>query len=1283
MNGNSMIDFLFPERQIGAIRKKHGWIYRPGKGQADSTNGSTLNESSQAATNVNHETAMPQPVNTPSVARSSIATGVTGQAAQTQVPTASIPSYVPPSRRAGLRSSSQATPNAATVSAGSQHASQSADRTMAEGIGRSSLAESGKGDGSSYSAMPRVAGTVSSGTYRANTQDVFSEARNSVGIAFVGQTAYLDDLCIAFKRPFETGDRKSPKNTVLVIGGRASGRHKSIRIFAEELARKGVLQDGSLVTMDLSRYPTPQDDKLFLSDLYSALSSHAQVLAFDNYQDAHSSVIKVLTDLFASGKYRLEARYIQQQDVLMDSSGALAKDTIDEIHAEDKFLFLVTDKSESDVADVFGRRLMESLGDIVCMGDYSVQEVREYCAKTINKAVADIEAKLGMHINPDSTVLDYLVSMYSKKDGFRDPIDFLEVKLYKTLSNYKLANPEGLPFGTPLGIIGDTIILTVNGKTVDLGEYMPREYKGNIDEVKAELDEVIGLDEVKHYVLGIERNLDAQRMRKEAGRKTSPVSMHMIFTGNPGTGKTTIARIVAKYLKALGVISSGHLREVSRSDLVGQYVGHTATQTRSVIESAVGGVLFIDEAYSLCRGDNDNFGLEAIDTLVKGMEDNRDDLVVILAGYTDEMGEFLNSNPGLRSRFPNTIEFPDYSPQEMLSIAKSIASSRGYTIAGSCEEPLLRQFERSQVKGRNDSGNGRLVRNVVETAIVRQSQRILDQSGADIDELVPEDFAFDDAEEFDLEAELSAIIGLESVKEFIRAQRKLLIANQKRRDAGLATDTSQNLNMLFLGNPGTGKTTVARIMANMLKEMKYLKSGQLVEVGRSDLVSQYAGGTARKTEEVFRKALGGVLFVDEAYSLSQNGDSFGQEAIDTLVKLIEDFREDTVVILAGYQREMTQFLKSNSGLESRFPIKVEFPGYSQGELVAIAEKMFTAKGFTLTDVARGELPERLASFKRGEAGTSGNGRMVRNYVENVLRNQSARVAAYDATRDELVEVLPEDLAIEAASEGFDLEAELSQVIGLDGVKQYMRSLQARLRLVSERRRLGLPVDETQTLHMVFTGNPGTGKTTMARLIAKTLFNIGVVSSDKVVETDRAGLVAGYVGQTAIKTADVIKRAMGGILFIDEAYALSSGGENDFGKEAIDTLVKLVDDNRDSIVVILAGYTKDMNDFLASNPGLKSRFPNVIEFTDYNTEELLEIADLFYGKNGYILTDSARQRLAEVFDSARKQESFGNGRYVRNVYERSLNNQAMRLSGDFNLTREELTTIEAADIEEVR
>lgn len=1117
----------------------------------------------------------------------------------------------------------------------------------------------------------------------------FDIIRNELSKAIIGQEKFLDSLNIAFKRPFITGKSMlKPINTIFILGEESTGRHTCIEKIGELLKKRKILNYSSISELDLSIYPTVSEEGVFISDLYRALYTQSDIIVFDNFEKCNRNFINVISNLVIDGRYKLNERYAIQNNNLVESTRTLMEDSVDEISANGKYFVFITTEKESKVIDIFGSKFIKSIGDILRVDSYINDEVIEISKKFIYDVSLLCKRNLSINLKYSNDLVEYCAAKYRKNSGMLGIQEYIYENLYKTLAEYKLKNLIKLDTTIELFILNnERIMANIYGdygkNIIDLMELLPKNKINNVYEIKEELNSIIGLNKVKEYILNIEDNLKVQKMRENEGLKTAKISMNMIFTGNPGTGKTTIARIVAKYLKSIGVLNNGQLREVSRAELVGQYVGHTAKITNEIIQSALGGILFIDEAYSLCRDKNDTFGLEAIDALVKGIEDNRDNLVVILAGYRDEMERFIKTNSGLKSRFPNIIDFEDYTVDEMYEISLITAKSNGYRIDDGCKEGLIKLFEKSQIKGKNDSGNGRLVRNIIESAILEQSKRLIKDKIQPMDLLTFEDFKFEDLEKFDLDKALSSIIGLLNVKEFIKTQYKVIIANEKRRKAGINVDTTQALNMIFTGNPGTGKTTIARVVASMFKDIGLLKVGHLVEIDRGGLVAEYVGQTAKKTEEVFKSALGGVLFIDEAYALSSDGNSFGKEAIDTLVKLIEDYRGEIVVILAGYKKEMLEFMKSNSGLESRFPLNIDFPDYSPKELNDIALKMIEDKGFQISDDAKLSIYEEIEMLHRTSTVHSGNGRMIRNLIEKIMRNQSSRIAYEEVKLSDLNKILSCDIeTIKNKTEDYDVDKALEKIVGLNEVKKYINSLYARLKMQNERKKLGLIVDSSQTLHMIFRGNPGTGKTMVARITADVLYNMGVIKSNKLVETDRSGLVAGYVGQTAIKTTEKVMEAIDGVLFIDEAYSLSQGGLNDYGKEAIDTIVKLMDDYRERLVVILAGYSKDMDDFLKVNQGLKSRFPNIIEFSDYGVDELMHIANKFYKDKGYILSDGAKNKLYSIFSDVQKEEAFGNGRYVRNIFEKSVNNQAVRLSSDTNLTRDELILIEEEDIERV-
>jgi len=544
--------------------------------------------------------------------------------------------------------------------------------------------------------------------------------------------------------------------------------------------------------------------------------------------------------------------------------------------------------------------------------------------------------------------------------------------------------------------------------------------------------------------------------------------------------------------------------------------------------------------------------------------------------------------------------------------------------------------------------------------------------------------------DFDLDKELDAIAGLEEVKEMLRGLRNAVEVRRRRSSFGV--NDERTMHMLFLGNPGTGKTKVARLVARMLHALGILKKGQLIEVTRKDLIGPHHGETAQLTADACKKALGGVLFIDEAYALRNEGssDSAGQECVNTLVKESEDHAQDLVLILAGYQKEMTTFISTNSGLSSRFPNVFNFADYSYADLAGILRSTANEKGFTLDESITTEGTVSLVQkcIKAGEI-PKGNGRLVRNMVEAAIARQTNRVFNLGTvSRGTLTTLLEEDFEDGEEQSGLDsvpeVLAKLDKVVGLHSVKTYAKQLMAQLQMRAQRKEAGLPVPADASLHMIFSGNPGTGKTTVARIIAQAFKSLGILRVGHLVEVDRAQLVAGYAGQTAIKTKQMVESALGGILFVDEAYTLVSDGRDTFGKEALDTLMKLTEDYRDDLVVILAGYPADMRQLLARNPGLKSRFPSEIDFPDYTADELMQITLAFLTEEMLELSEDASEALVTIYTimaTVHDREN-GNGRAVRNLLERAKRSQALRLMElGGRRTREELSLLTLDDFEE--
>lgn len=557
----------------------------------------------------------------------------------------------------------------------------------------------------------------------------------------LGQDAFVDGVVRAMRRPFVLGiEAPTARNVILLCGAPGTGRHFALTETARCMAARGLLQSDKLAVMDLALYPDSGAEKLFLQDLYAALHAPGEILVFEHYESCYPGFLKTLTDLAVKGSAPLSSRYlVNKEGILVDAGTALAPGAVSRITPCGKYLVFFSQKGREALADKFGAAFVSALGDVCETSAFAREALAALAAQQLNALAAKVKTRLGLTLSAGADVRDYVAAQCSPKQGVAGLTACCD-KIFRALSEYCLQTDATLTGTITLTAREDGLDFALNDAGPQkLFDLLPAAYTGAVEEIRKELNDLVGLAPVKEYVFGLADNIQVQQRRAAAGLKTASLSMHMIFTGNPGTGKTTIARLVAKYLKAIGALKGGQLVEVSRGDLVGRYTGHTAPLTNSVIQSALGGVLFIDEAYSLYRGEQDSFGLEAIDTLVKGMEDHRDELVVILAGYTREMETFLTANSGLASRFPNRIEFPDYTADELLDITNVLARGKGYRLAESCTEPLRGYYERRQAEDARTAGNGRLARNTLEKAIFNQSRRLVAEPAAELDVILPGD----------------------------------------------------------------------------------------------------------------------------------------------------------------------------------------------------------------------------------------------------------------------------------------------------------------------------------------------------------------------------------------------------------------------------------------------------------------------------------------------------------------------------------------------------------------
>lgn len=782
-----------------------------------------------------------------------------------------------------------------------------------------------------------------------------------------------------------------------------------------------------------------------------------------------------------------------------------------------------------------------------------------------------------------------------------------------------------------------------------------------------EFEDFIAKDHLFDTLKDFRKRVDVDRQMKERGSKVH-IQMDCVVLGNAGTGKHFVAEALADWLVRNEVVYQSDIKVLDAVDFQSW-----AEQLDEHLGTLKDGLLVIHNAQKLIY----NGESIELDLLFSRMHDRPTTMpIVFMTGLRRDFEDYLANKPEVASLFEFRFDLKPLDEKQLCQVSERILKKKyKFDITAEALERLRGHYEWMMRKGGGIDNNGLLAELKSEEMAVNALLR----GGTRIEEEDVKGEVFVPRTEEEIWAELDGFVGLQSVKDEIHK----IIDNVKeaQREGGEAKIYDH---YIFSGNPGTGKTTIARIFADILGAMGVLPRGQYVEVAAKDMISEFVGGTERNVQDYVDRAMGGVLFIDEAYGF--NDGNFGKAGIDKLVPILENKKGEFVCIAAGYRDDMKEFLKMNTGLPSRFNKQIEFPDYDAKELEQIFLSMASKKGFQLDQEARDKLHIEFENMYNRRGDTFGNAREVRNFLDVAIERRRARhrTMSENEISKEGKLLTYSDIAGEGVHKAVDIQEvmkELDELVGLESVKRSLRDLAATLRREQQLAQRRNRTPNISVSHYLFLGNPGTGKTTVARLMGKILHSLGVISSPTVYEVTREDLVSRYLGETAHMTRETVMKAMGAVLFIDEAYSLSNGGPHDYGSEAIHTLTPLLENYKGKFVCIAAGYTRNMMQFLNMNPGLKSRFDETIEFEDYNVEELYQIFVSMATKKEFRLDEEALAAARELFEQAYacRDENFGNARTVRKALDRAIKNLSSRTAYDDTLSEEALMTITADDI----
>ena len=812
--------------------------------------------------------------------------------------------------------------------------------------------------------------------------------------------------------------------------------------------------------------------------------------------------------------------------------------------------------------------------------------------------------------------------------------------------------------------------------------------------VEKSMADIVGMEELKKSLTDIANVLQIEKRRDSA---EAIIRNNIKILGPDGCGKTTAAHAACKVLAMLSLADDEIPVTTDYDSLVTDDEEELHNNIQELFNSALGKCLIIENIHEFNDSSAYSIGSKIIDSIIKAYNAADGAVIMIITGREEETNELLIKKPKFSCLFNlGNVVLGKYSTDDLMKITDKLAEEKNLIVNDTAK--LLLRSKLENMASQPDFTYSKDLERIVTDAYINMSKRLAGKRRAaenDYYIITEEDINASESEETveELIAKLNDMTGLNAVKEQVRTIVNLINARKMRAEEGIGDTGNGTLHMVFTGNAGTGKTTVARIIGKIYRQLGVLPNGNFVECTRKDLISSIVGKTAPTVSEKVKEAMGGIMFIDEAYSLCRDdSDTYGKEAIETLLTEIENHRDSFMVILAGYGPEMDKFLDKNQGLRSRMANFLNFEDYTVDEMVKIFKDIIKEKNMLLDVGLENDI--RTLLDKRSRHKAFGNARGVRNVVEEIMRQQANRLAdGADHSRNDFLIIKKEDITALIGEPGSgvrktvdDYLNELYSMTGLASVKKKVESLAATAKANQEMFQMGIENQSCGTLHMVFKGNAGTGKTTVARIIGNIYRELGVLSQGQLVECNRSSLVAGYVGQTAERTRAKIEEAIGGVLFIDEAYSLMQGGETDFGREAINELVAQVENHREDLCVIIAGYSDDMDMFLSANQGLSSRFSEKITFEDYTPDEMMIILNNMLAARNHRLADGIEEAVTELIAKKAAAKDFGNARGVRNIADDLIkvkNVRILPMLGDGSMTNEEkkalLTTITADDV----